>query len=80
MVTEYETEGWFSRIADSIKGIFGGIAIFLIAIPLIYPMPIMILGFVVCVVQTAVFCLLSMVYINLALEDLSHGHGEEGHH
>ena len=58
------------------------LAIFLglIAIPLIYPMPIMILGFVVCVVQTAVFCLLSMVYINLALEDLSHGHGEEGHH
>lgn len=36
MVTEYETEGWFSRIADSIKGIFGGIAIFLIAIPLIF--------------------------------------------
>lgn len=36
MVTEYETEGWFSRIADSIKGIFGGLAIFLLAIPFVF--------------------------------------------
>lgn len=33
---EYETQGWFSRIGSSIKGIFGGIAIFLLAIPLIF--------------------------------------------
>lgn len=33
---EYETQGWFSRIGDSIKGIFGGIAIFLLAVPLIF--------------------------------------------
>lgn len=36
MVTEYETEGWFSRIADSIKGIFGGLAIFFLAMPIIF--------------------------------------------
>ena len=33
---EYEEEGWFSRIGDSIKGIFGGIAIFMLAFPLIF--------------------------------------------
>lgn len=33
---EYEEEGWFSRIGGSIKGIFGGIAIFLIAFPVIF--------------------------------------------
>lgn len=39
----------------------------LVAIPLIYPMPFLFLGTLVCVVQTLVFVLLSMVYISLAV-------------
>ncbi len=34
--TEYEEEGWFSRIADSIKGIIGGLAMFFLAIPVLF--------------------------------------------
>lgn len=56
------------------------LAIFLslIAVPLVYPVPIILLGTIVCIVQTAVFCLLSMVYVSMALEE--HDHGHEEHH
>jgi len=40
---------------------------------LLVPIPVMILGVIVCVVQTLVFCLLSTVYIGMAVEDL-HAH------
>jgi len=43
----------------------------LISIPLIYPIAIQALGFVVIIVQTFVFCMLTMVYISLAI---SHEH------
>lgn len=36
------------------------------------PIPIMMLGIIVCVVQTLVFCMLSTVYIALAIEDQHH--------
>jgi F-type H+-transporting ATPase subunit a len=39
---------------------------------LLYPMPIMLMGCIVCTVQTAVFCLLSVSYIALALEEQHH--------
>ena len=39
-----------------------------------FTVPFVILGTLVCVVQTLVFCLLSMVYISLAIE-----HSEEAH-
>ncbi len=39
----------------------------LVVVPLIYPMPFLILGTLVCIVQTLVFVLLSMVYISLAV-------------
>jgi F-type H+-transporting ATPase subunit a len=38
----------------------------LVAIPLVYPLPFLALGLLVAIVQTLVFCLLSMVYIGLA--------------
>jgi len=44
----------------------------LLAIPLLYPVPIMLLGVMVCVVQTLVFCLLSMVYFGLAVAHEEH--------
>jgi F-type H+-transporting ATPase subunit a len=54
----------------AVLAIFLGLA----AIPLFYPIPILVLGTIVCVVQTLVFCLLAMVYIALAIE-----HSEEAH-
>ena len=39
---------------------------------LLLPIPVMVLGIIVCVVQTLVFCLLSIIYISLALE-----HGDD---
>jgi F-type H+-transporting ATPase subunit a len=35
-------------------------------VPILVPVPFLILGLMVCVVQTLVFCLLSMVYISMA--------------
>lgn len=52
-----------------VLGIFLGFHIVLV------PLPIQLLGVLVAVVQTLVFCLLSIVYISMALE-----HAEEEHH
>lgn len=52
----------------------------LVAYPIILPLPIMGLGLLVCVVQTAVFCLLSSVYIAMAIEHHEEGHGEAHGH
>lgn len=47
---------------------------------LFLPIPIMILGTLVALVQTLVFCLLTSIYISLATEGHEdHGHGEHGH-
>jgi F-type H+-transporting ATPase subunit a len=50
------------------------VAVFLSLVPLLVPIPIMVLGIIVAVVQTLVFCLLTTVYIALATEH----HEEEG--
>lgn len=44
---------------------------FFAMVPVIVPVPFLLLGILVCVVQTLVFCLLSMVYISMAV---SHDH------
>jgi F-type H+-transporting ATPase subunit a len=49
-------------------------AVFLGLIPLLVPLPVMLLGVLVAVVQTLVFILLSMTYIGMAME-----HHEESH-
>lgn len=49
-----------------VLAIFLGFPIFFI------PLPVMVLGTIVCIVQTLVFCLLSVVYIGMAVEDLHH--------
>jgi F-type H+-transporting ATPase subunit a len=46
---------------------------------LLLPIPIMILGTLVVVVQTMVFCLLSAIYIALATEHEEHDHGHAAH-
>lgn len=53
-------------------------AVFLGLITLFVPIPIILLGCIVCVVQTLVFCLLTSVYIGLATEPHAH-EGEHGH-
>lgn len=54
----------------AVLGVFLGLAAF----PLVFPVPVMLLGSVVVIVQTLVFTLLSIVYIALAIE-----HSEEAH-
>jgi F-type H+-transporting ATPase subunit a len=46
---------------------------------LFLPIPILVLGTLVCIVQTLVFSLLSMIYITLATEGGHDEHGEHGH-
>ena len=62
------------RLMGNIFGDHTVLGIFLGFHILFVPLPIMVLGLLVCVVQTLVFCLLSIVYIALAVE-----HAEEGH-
>ena len=47
-------------------------AIFLTLVALFVPIPIALLGVIVCIVQTIVFCLLTAIYIGLSTE-----HAEE---
>lgn len=53
------------------------VSIFFGLIPLLIPVPFLILGTLVVVIQTLVFCLLSMVYISMAVT--SHDHDDHGH-
>lgn len=64
------------RLFGNMFGDHAVLAIFLglAAFPLVFPVPIMLLGTVVVVVQTLVFSLLTLVYIALAIE-----HSEEAH-
>jgi F-type H+-transporting ATPase subunit a len=62
------------RLMGNMTGDHAVLAIFLALVPLVVPIPFLMLGTIVCTVQTLVFCLLSMVYISLAIE-----HSEEEH-
>ncbi len=55
-----------------------GIFLTIVSVPLLIPVPIILLGTIVCVVQTLVFCLLSIVYIGMAIEE--HHHDEAHAH
>lgn len=48
------------------------VGVFVALVPFIVPVPVLLLGTLVVVVQTLVFCILSTVYISMAIE-----HGEE---
>ena len=48
------------------------VAAFFVLVPLLVPLPFMLLGILVCVVQTLVFALLTMVYIDLATAHEEH--------
>jgi F-type H+-transporting ATPase subunit a len=56
---------------------------FFFLVPLIVPVPFLILGVLVVIIQTMVFCLLTMVYIQGAVEPEhgdDHAHEAEAHH
>jgi F-type H+-transporting ATPase subunit a len=48
------------------------LTIFLGLVPFLVPLPMYVLGAIVVVVQTLVFCLLSTVYIGMAIEEAEH--------
>ncbi|HND11629.1 MAG TPA: hypothetical protein PLY80_14395, partial [Pseudomonadota bacterium] len=56
------------------------VGVFFFLVPLLVPVPFLILGTMVAVIQTLVFCLLSMVYINMAVATHDHDHDEHAGH
>jgi F-type H+-transporting ATPase subunit a len=45
---------------------------FFVLVPLLVPLPFMLLGLLVCLVQAIVFCTLTMVYLSMAVEHEEH--------
>ncbi len=72
------------RLLGNIAADHKVVSAFFALVPLLVPVPFLILGVLVCIVQTLVFCLLSMVYIQGAVAHEGHGddgeHAHEGHH
>lgn len=48
------------------------VASFTVLMPILVPVPVLLLGVLVCIVQTAVFCILSSVYIGIAVAHEEH--------
>jgi F-type H+-transporting ATPase subunit a len=48
------------------------VASFTLLCPILVPVPVLLLGVLVCIVQTAVFCILSTVYIGMAVAHEEH--------
>ncbi len=61
------------RLFGNIMGDHMVLAVFVGIFPLLVPVPVLVLGTVVAIVQTLVFCMLSLVYLGLAVaHDESH--------
>jgi F-type H+-transporting ATPase subunit a len=65
------------RLLGNIAADHKVVAAFFALVPLVVPVPFLILGVMVVIIQTFVFCLLSMVYIQGAV---SHDHGDDHGH
>ncbi|MBN1381968.1 MAG: F0F1 ATP synthase subunit A [Deltaproteobacteria bacterium] len=57
------------RLFGNIEGGHIVLAVLVILVPLLVPVPVLILKLMICVIQTLVFMLLSMVYIASAMEE-----------
>ncbi|TXD43501.1 F0F1 ATP synthase subunit A [Lujinxingia vulgaris] len=55
-----------------VLGVFGDLASGMFSIPILIPVPFLFLGLLVCTIQALVFCLLSSIYIALAIEHEDH--------
>lgn len=62
------------RLAANMSADHAVLFAFLSIFPFLVPVPVMVLGTLVVVVQTLVFCILSTVYIGMAIESHDHGH------
>jgi F-type H+-transporting ATPase subunit a len=59
------------------------VGVFFTLVPILVPVPFLILGVLVCIIQAFVFTLLAMVYIQGAVAEHDHGdeaHAHEAHH
>jgi F-type H+-transporting ATPase subunit a len=65
------------RLVGNISADHKVVAAFFALVPFLVPVPFLILGVLVCVVQTMVFCILAMVYIQGAV---AHEHGDDDGH
>jgi F-type H+-transporting ATPase subunit a len=70
------------RLLGNIAADHKVVSAFFVLVPLVVPVPFLILGTLVAIIQTLVFCLLTMVFINGAVAHDDHGddHAHEGHH
>ncbi|MCS6912179.1 MAG: F0F1 ATP synthase subunit A [Myxococcales bacterium] len=66
------------RLLGNIASDHKVVGVFFVLVPLALPVPFLILGTLVAIIQTLVFCLLSMVYINMAVT--VHDHEDHGAH
>ena len=66
------------RLAANMMGDHAVLVGFLSLVPILVPLPFMLLGLIVSVVQTLVFVLLSIIYLSLATVD-PHAHPDEAH-
>ena len=55
------------RLMGNMAGDHKVVFSFFVLVPWLVPLPFLFLGILVCVIQTVVFCLLSMVYISMAV-------------
>ncbi len=60
------------RLMGNIAADHKVVSAFFLLVPLIVPLPFMLLGVLVAIVQTLVFCLLSTIYISLAMAHEEH--------
>jgi F-type H+-transporting ATPase subunit a len=60
------------RLAGNMIGDHKVLMAFAGVLPILLPLPFYLLGFLVCIIQTIVFCLLTCVYISLHTQEESH--------
>jgi F-type H+-transporting ATPase subunit a len=60
------------RLMGNIAADHKVVSAFFVLVPIVVPLPFMILGILVCIVQTLVFSLLTMVYIDMAVAHEEH--------
>src|SRR6476659_8801538 len=69
------------RLLGNIAADHKVVSAFFVLVPILVPVPFLVLGVLVFIIQTMVFCLLSMVYIQGAVAHEAHDdHGHEDHH
>lgn len=66
------------RLATNMVGDHAVLSAFLGLVPVLVPLPFLALGLIVCVVQTLVFVLLSIIYIALSVEEAHHDEAHAG--